>query len=314
MTQPEKKIALRDGLTELRNQLGEMRDKFIAMLPPAITADRFMSVIMTAVQLEPKLLECDRKSLLIAAARCANDGLIPDGREAALVPFRDTKANVLMAQHMPMIGGILKRARNSGEIASVSVNVVCERDYFRYKLGDDERIEHEPVLNGERGKLIAVYAVVKTKDGAVYRDVMGREDIDRRRQASAAPNSPAWVKWYDEQAMKTVLKHCLKRAPQSTVMDRLLGTETIAAPQPAAIEALRGTQLPDPESTERTVYALTSDALEAINAAEQIDQVEAIYKLAVGEINKLQADVPIRFEALKNDRIEVLRQRQGAAT
>ncbi len=77
---------------------------------------------------------------------------------------------------------------------------------------------------------------MRCRDGAVYRDVMDKFEIERRRQSSSAPDSPAWTTWYDEQACKVVLRHCLKRAPQSNVLDRLLGTETIASPPNPAKE------------------------------------------------------------------------------
>jgi hypothetical protein len=43
--------------------------------------------------------------------KLAQDGLLPDGREAAVVMFGNK------AQAMPMIAGILKKVRQSGEVA-----------------------------------------------------------------------------------------------------------------------------------------------------------------------------------------------------
>src|SRR4051794_157466 len=53
-------------------------------LPPTITPKRFVSVLMTALQNKPKLLECTFPSLWNACVRAAQDGLLPDGREGAI--------------------------------------------------------------------------------------------------------------------------------------------------------------------------------------------------------------------------------------
>lgn len=290
---------------DLRGQLAEMRQKLVAALPPGVPVERFNSVVMLAVQQKPELLLCERKSLLLAVMRCAADGLLPDGRDATIAVYNDKKRGTTTAQFMPMVGGILKRARNSGEIASVSAAAFYENDLFDYELGDNEFIRHRPAL-GERGKLVGAYAIVRTKDGAIYRDVMDRFDIERRRAASAAPDSPAWLIWYDEQAVKTVLRHCLKKAPQSSVLDRLLNTETIASPSSPAKE-MAGQQMPDPGSRERTIFDLKCQALEAIRDAETEAAADEHFRKARAVFADLGVPLPVEIEAARNERIEVLR-------
>src|SRR6266576_596011 len=56
-------------------------------LPDHIPLDRFRRVVITAVNQNSKLARADRRSLFNACAKCAHDGLYPDGREAALVPY-----------------------------------------------------------------------------------------------------------------------------------------------------------------------------------------------------------------------------------
>lgn len=305
----ERRKAIVDGARELRGQLILMREQILAALPAGVPPERFNGVVMTAVQMNPDLFLCERKSLLLAIMRCAGDGLLPDGRDAAIVPYRDKKNDQLLAQFMPMISGILKRARNSGEIASVSSAAVYQNDHFDYELGDREFIRHRPAM-GERGALIGAYAIVRTKDGGIYRDVMDKFEIERRRLSSAAPDSPAWKNWYDEQACKTVLRHCLKRAPQSSVLDRLLNTETIASPSNPARE-MAGKPMPDASSHERAAFDLKCQALEALHEAETAVLAEEAYKMAVREFAKLDLPCPIEIEAAKFDRLEALRQRDA---
>jgi recombination protein RecT len=53
-------------------------------LPGNVTPERFVRVAITAIQQTPELVTADRKTLFGAIVRCAQDGLLPDGREAAL--------------------------------------------------------------------------------------------------------------------------------------------------------------------------------------------------------------------------------------
>jgi RecT family len=105
-----------NAIVALRNDLEKMETQFRFALPAHIPPARFMRVVMTAVQNNPKLLKCTRQSFFNACMKCAQDGLLPDGREAALVPFAeddDGKAKADLAQYMPMVAGIRKKVRNS---------------------------------------------------------------------------------------------------------------------------------------------------------------------------------------------------------
>lgn len=200
----------------MRGTLTKMTAEFKAALPSQIPVDKFIRTTLTAVQMNPKLLDGDRRSLLGSCMKAAQDGLMCDGREAALVMFKD------QVQYMPMVGGILKKLRNSGELASISANVVYDKDHFDYELGDNEQITHKPYLGGDRGKPIAVYAIVKTKDDAIYREVMSVSEVEKVRAVSRASGAGPWVQWWDEMARKTVIRRIAKRLPSSADLDQVL--------------------------------------------------------------------------------------------
>lgn len=204
----------------MRGTLTRMTPEFKAALPPQIPVEKFIRTTLTAVQMNPELLSADRRSLLGAAMKAAQDGLLMDGREAAPVIFR-TKDGPKV-QYMPMVGGILKKIRNSGELASIAAHVVYERDMFEYELGDEEKITHKPYLGEDRGKPIACYAIAKTKDGAIYREVMSVADVERVRASSRAKDSGPWVQWWDEMARKTVIRRIAKRLPSSADLEQVL--------------------------------------------------------------------------------------------
>lgn len=207
----------------MRGTLVKMTPEFQAALPPQIPVEKFIRTTLTAVQMNPALLNGDRRSLLGACMKAAQDGLLCDGREAALVQYGQ------QVQYMPMVGGILKKIRNSGELASISAHVVYDKDRFDYELGDDESIKHKPFLGEDRGKPIAVYAIAKTKDGAVYREVMSVGDVEKVRGASRAGKSGPWVQWWDEMARKTVIRRIAKRLPSSADLDSVIESDNEAS-------------------------------------------------------------------------------------
>lgn len=207
----------------MRGTLTKMSTEFQAALPPQINVEKFIRTTLTAVQMQPQLLTADRRSLLGSCMKAAQDGLLPDGREAALVIFRGK--NGPQVQYMPMIGGVLKKIRNSGELASISAQVAYTSDLFEYELGDEEKIIHKPFLGGDRGEPIAVYAVARTKDGAIYREVMSVSDVEKVRNASRAGKFGPWVDWWDEMAKKTVIRRMAKRLPSSADVDQMMDND-----------------------------------------------------------------------------------------
>jgi recombination protein RecT len=211
---PENPIAV------VRHQLDGMQEQFKAALPVHIPVERFARVVMTAIQQQPDLLAVERRSLWNAAMRAAQDGLLPDGREGALVIFNDRQRGKV-AQWMPMIAGIRKKVRNSGEIATWECHVVHQNDEFAFELGDSPFIRHKPVLTGDPGPVIAAYSVAQLKTGELSREVMTIAEILKVREASRAKDSP-WVDWFDEMARKTVARRHAKVLPMSTDMDDLL--------------------------------------------------------------------------------------------
>lgn len=259
----------------MRSTLTRLEAEFSMALPPQIPVQKFIRTTMTALQMNPQLLEADRRSFLASTMKAAQDGLLVDGREAALVIFR-TK-NGPAVQYMPMIAGLLKKLRNSGELASIAAHVAYDGDEFRYELGDEERIVHRPSLGADRGKPMAAYAIARTKDGAVYREVMSVDQIEQVRSVSRAKDNGPWVSWWEEMARKTVLRRLMKRLPSSADLDAVLAHDnetTDLAPQ--TVQASIG---PAPASTSLRAAIGIEDAAppeEAIDAeAEAIRQDRA---------------------------------------
>lgn len=198
----------------IRQNLEVMAPQFKAALPAHVTVEKFSRVAMTAIQQNPALQNSDRASLFGAIVRLAQDGLLPDGREAALVMFGNK------VQAMPMIAGVLKKIRQSGEVAKISAQVVHENDHFVVSYGFDEDVTHNPPpLDKPRGKAIGAYATAVLKDGSRLLEVMSLEEIEQVRNVSRAKGNGPWVSWWGEMARKTVMRRLSKRLPMSTDLE-----------------------------------------------------------------------------------------------
>lgn len=220
-------------IDQVRTQLTSMTPQFAAALPKHVDPARFVRVTMTALQMTPALLNADRRTLFASAMRASQMGLMPDGREGAIVMFKD------VAQFMPMVAGIMKLVRNSGEISTWSVQAVHENDEFECVFGDDERITHKRA-KGPRGQLIGAYSIVTMKDGEKSREYMDLEEISAIRKRSRSGTSGPWVSDFAEMAKKTVVRRHSKRLPMSTDLDEALREDDAlfhpAEEAPAAVE------------------------------------------------------------------------------
>jgi recombination protein RecT len=254
----------------IRQTLTTMAPEFKAALPAHVSVEKFTRVAQTAIQNNPDLLNVDRKSLFGAIVRLAQDGLLPDGREAAIVKFGGS------AQAMPMIAGVLKKIRQSGDVAKISAQVVYENDHFLVKYGFDEDVEHTPPpLDKPRGKEIGAYATAVLKDGTQLLEVMSREEIEKVRSVSRAKGAGPWVQWWGEMARKTVMRRLSKRLPMSTDLeeDVFQRDETMHPVGSEPAPALKVVEHEAPEPTSR-LDALEQHINEDVTDAEIADAQE----------------------------------------
>lgn len=199
------------------------------MIPAHIPYDRFQAQLVTAVAYNPRLLECTSSSLVRAAAECVSIGLSlsPTMKEADILPVWGKDGTE--AQFRPRYIGLMKLARQSGEIASIYSHEVYERDEFDYAYGLDKRLHHKPAT-GDRGKIIAAYCVWQTKDGTKEFEVVDEKRIERAKNASeglkAYKNgkikSTPWVTDEGEMTRKTAVHAAAKYFPRSTESDAFL--------------------------------------------------------------------------------------------
>ena len=208
-------------LVVLNTYLTDRVDSLRNALPPHIKPDRFISSVMTAVQLNPDLMACDRRSLWLSCMRCAQDGLLPDGQEAAIVPYKQK------ASYLPMYQGLLKKFRNSGQFKWVTANLVYEGETFEHWITQDgEHFKHIPADDNTGKKVRRVYALATTKDGGSFIADLSLADIKKRQNMSRASRDDApWKQWPDEMMKKTAIRVLSKLLPKSSDLDAFLQTD-----------------------------------------------------------------------------------------
>ena len=205
--------------------LKKTQDGFKKMLPSDVPVDKFTAVIVRAVQEDPKILEADRTSLFLACQRAAQDGLIPDKREGALVVYSVNTGSyndpiwIKKVQWQIMIGGMRKRLAVNG--FDLRTELVYEHDEFSQDLGDNPIITHKPAqLGTDRGKVIGAYAIAThVSTGEKYREVMSIDDLNHIREM--AKSDKIWKTHEKEMQRKTVGRRLVKFLPITDSDDRL---------------------------------------------------------------------------------------------
>jgi recombination protein RecT len=289
-------VAQRDPVKDLQAQLAmeSVKAQFSVALPAHITPDKFARVVMTAVAKNPDLAQADRRSLFNSCLEAAADGLMPNGKEAALVIFntkekidgRDTW--IKKVQYMPMVRGIRKLAFNSGQLKLLDAFCVHANDAFSYEFGFEPTVTHKPPKFGsDRGPIIGVYAVAETKDGERSLEVMDKAAVEKVRAVSRSKDSGPWVQWWDEMARKTVLRRLAKRLPLSEELERAIERDN-ALYEVEARRQIQGGTVATTAANQLAAFA-TAPALEHEDSAEDWSPPEVKHPL-------LSADGEVIFE------------------
>ena len=224
----------RNPYDALKRKLEVSKGEFKALLGSDTNVERFIRVVLNAVMANPDLLDADRLSLIHSSLKAAQDGLLPDGREAVLNIY-NTKVKkdgheewVKKVQYLPMVAGLIKKLYESGEVTYVDAAAVYANDRFVFKRGDCPVLEHEPTMDDDPGIVVAAYVVIKLKNGEIKREVMPRRDIEAVRGASKSSQNGPWATWYDQQAIKSVIKRAYKQLPKSDSLEKVIAADNEA--------------------------------------------------------------------------------------
>ena len=177
------------------------------------SAEAYCRAVLNTMVQTPAIVDCDSESLQAALLAAMNAGLVPDGKEAAIVPFKG-KATL-----MPMIEGRRKLAQHATKGLVIRRMAVYAGDEWEYAEGIHARVHHvpNPAASNAPEDLIYVYVTARLP-GAMepQYDVMSRATVDRYRAFSARPNQPPWTTHFEEMAKNACEKRLLKILPKSS--------------------------------------------------------------------------------------------------
>lgn len=215
--------------------LTQMQAQFARVLPKIITPERFVRVVLTAMGRNPALADAladprNQASVLSALMRCAEMGLEPDGRRAAITCYRRGNTGMYDVTLIPMYQGLAELAMRSGLISTIHTDRVCEYDDFAWENGE---VRHRIDFKHPRGEAYAYYCIVRFKDGAQLTEVMSREEVEGIMLRSSGyqgakqkgKTSTPWMTDFGEMARKTVFRRVAKWLPLSPEMRTALDAD-----------------------------------------------------------------------------------------
>ena len=213
----ETQVATREKKDTRQMTVAEMFESLAPQIakaaPSHITAERLQRIFLTAMRQNPKLMKCDRLSLMGSIMLAAQLGLEPNTPlgQCYLIPYGD------QAQFQLGYKGLIELAYRSGHFKRISAEKVDSADKFSYELGTDAFIKHIPA-DEPSGEIVKYYAVYELANGGKDFKIWSREKAHkhgkRYSKSFSKPDSP-WQTSFDSMAMKSVVIDLLRLAPKS---------------------------------------------------------------------------------------------------
>lgn len=214
----------------------EKKQQLANALPRHIRPELFERNLMNALMAQPDLLKCDPREVWREVAQIAALGLFLDPAlgEAYLITGYSTREGRHKPQRRVGYRGLVKLARQSGEISMIYAHEICADDHVEINLGINKQFDHRLDVLRPRGPIVAFYGVAKYRDGDSDFEIMLLDDVNRIRDRSDAwkawkagkvKKPPPWETDAGEMGKKTVLRRLLKRVPQSPELAEALKLE-----------------------------------------------------------------------------------------
>ena len=224
-----KNLTVTQNFKTLQGMLIKSIPQLKIALPKHLDAEKIARIALTEVRKNDYLLSCDPRSFIGALMTASQLGLEigSDLGQAYLVPFFNKKSKSNECQFILGYRGMIMLARQSGKVVSITAQCVYEKDHFEFEYGIDEKLKHIPIFEGDRGKFIGAYCIVKLTDGG-YQFVfvpaekiqkIKTEQLDKITNDYAKKYSP-WMSCFDEMAAKTAVRRLFKFLPVSTEIQR----------------------------------------------------------------------------------------------
>jgi len=198
-------------LATLQGYFTTHRKQLEAALPAHLKADRMARLALTSMSQNPKLMECDPKSVFGSVITASQLGLeIGVLGQGYLVPYKKT------CQFIPGWQGLVDLVSRAGR-ATVWTGAVFQGDAFDYQLGDSPFARHKPSGEDDPRLLTHVYAIGRVNGSEwpvieVWPIARVWKHRDRYNKVGSSHYSYGNEEMY---ARKVVLLQVLKYVPKS---------------------------------------------------------------------------------------------------
>lgn len=195
------------ALTKINNSLIAKTESMVNLGCDLAVVNRMRTTFMLQCRKVPKLLECSLGSIAQAFTDAGTIGLEPNGIYAHLIPYGKE------CKYMPDYKGFIKLAKESGEVADMTANVVRANDTFSHEYGSDKHLKHikAPGTDKERGKRVFAYSYVRFKDGSEDFRVLTEDEVMAAKKSSKSGN--IWRDHEDAMWSKTAVRQHSKFLP-----------------------------------------------------------------------------------------------------
>ena len=198
------------------------------------TAAQIKSAIYMAINKNTDILRCPAQAIHNCAVQILLLGVIPNGRDAHLVPFARSLTMIIDYK------GLVQLAWKSGLMETIDANCVYENDEFSYTLGSQPAVSYRK-CDGDRGDKVGAYAMARIRGSSwpvvVY---LTQAEILKSKKASRSSSSSSspWQRYEESMWMKTAVRALAKLLPQLPEMNTALMAEdaadSIFSPQQSA--------------------------------------------------------------------------------
>lgn len=186
----------------------------------------FQANVGNAVRAVPDLAGCVPETVLGAALKCAQLGLVPNDprNQAWILPYKG-KASFQLGY-----GGVIELARRAVPGVIFDGRAVYPSDEFDIDFGRPQPLTHRPAVargieRSAEEQAFAWYVQVRYPDGSVQLGLLDRRGVEYHRSFSKQPNGKLWAESYDAAALKSVVMDMRRWLPTSTQLAAAIGAD-----------------------------------------------------------------------------------------
>jgi len=197
----------------------QLRPEIARALPKHMDADRVARLALTVVRKDQALARCKPESFAASLLTASALGLEPGiNGEAYLVAYKGECTLIVGYQ------GYAKLFWQHPMAKHLDAQAVHEHDDFDYAYGLEPFLTHKPKLGGDRGKVVAYYAVAGLTSGARVFVVLSPEEVKALRGGKTGSSGGIAdpMHWMER---KTALRQLFKLLPKSPMLAQAMAVD-----------------------------------------------------------------------------------------